>query len=181
MKNKKFVIIFIILGFLLIISGIVMVVLNKIDSDKKEKENQKNIVVKSYDTFKEYVDTFNKNRSDYYENVSSNMFLETVEDYESWISYIDNYTKTVDDIVSISTELKDICVSKKYTDSDVKTKCVSFIIAYETAINYYTKDIIEFNKNIDLYNESLENKLDKYELKYEFIDIDDDGKYVGKE
>ena len=181
MKNKKLAIIFTVIGFLLILSGSLLTVFNIIKDDEKKKNENRDIIISNHEKFKERIDDFNLARSSVYENVLSGMFVESIEDYDKWISNLDSYTETIDNVVNNSDKLKNSCINLFYSSLDVKYKCDSFVIAYETAVNYYTKDIIEFNNNIKKINEELETPVDEYELKYEFIDINDDGKYYGKD
>lgn len=181
MKNKKLSITFIIIGLLLIIIGSILIIIDKIDKSEKIKLENKNAININYDIFKEKIDVFTKERSNVKNNVLSDMFVETVANYDDWVVALESYKKSIDDSIDNSSTLKDLCLNKKYSDTEGKTKCDSFIIAYETAVNYYTKDIVEFNKNIDEFNNSLDNKLENFESGYEFIDLDDDGKYIGKD
>lgn len=185
MKNKKVAIFTLIIGILLIITGLTMSVCTYIDKQNKQKKQVENTILEKYDVFKDNVESFNDIRKVYYTDVASNLYPESVEEeYEDWLIMLENYTKQVDSVENSSNELKEYCVNKYYSNEDVKNKCDSFVIAYETTINYYAKDIISFNEVIDTYqrniveeNESIHN----YELKYDYIDINLDGKFIGRD
>lgn len=186
MKSKKIAIMICIIGILLIIGGLSFgcyTYLNRQSQQNKELENR---VLSEYDIFKENVESFNELRSQtYYNEVAKNLYIESVEsDYESWVEVIDRYTESVDKIENSSTFLKENCVNKYYSDEKVKNKCDSFVIAYETTMNYYTKDIISFNELITSYLKELNEEQDKiklYEQKYDFMDINLDGKFIGRD
>ena len=181
MKNRSIVIILVVIGVFCIVSGSSMMVYNTINEQNKNKKQAEELIVKGHSVFKNEIESFNQARTDFYEKVISDMFIETVENYDEWIKVIDEYTATVDKVEEKSKNLKGACVTKFYSSLDVRNKCDSFVIAYETAVNYYTKDIKAFNESIIDFNKNLDNKLNEYELKYEFTDINDDGKYYGKD
>lgn len=186
MKSKKFAIVVCILGILLIIGGLsygCYAYINKQDKDQKEIENK---ILLEYDNFKKNAESFNELRSKtYYNGVAKNLYVESVEsEYEAWIEILDKYTELTDKVENSSIFLKENCVNKYYSNENIRNKCDSFVIAYETTINYYTKDIISFNDTINSYlkkiNEESEN-IKLYEQKYNYIDINLDGKFIGKE
>ena len=127
---------------------------------------------------------FNEIRSKYYKEVNDDLYPESVElDYENWIPILDEYTSRVDDVEEASSFLKQNCIDKSYSNKEIKSKCDAFVIAYETVINYYIKDIVSFNENIDAYfneNNVSGDKIKKYSLKYEYVDSDNDGNFVVK-
>lgn len=183
--NKKIPTIFLIVGILLVIIGISLTVFKVTNNDSKNKKEKENKILEEYEKFRNKVDSFNSSRDDYYNKVAKNLYPESVENnYENWISTLDVYTKATDGVEEGSSYLKENCVNKYYSNNDVKNKCDAFVIAYETAINYYTKDVYAFNDNLNLYRRnninSNSNMID-YELKYNYVDIDSDGKFWGKD
>lgn len=186
MKNKGIAVIICIIGILLIIGGLSFGCYNYINKQNQESKEIENKVLLEYNTFKENVESFNEMRSKtYYNEVASNLYVESVElEYESWLEILNRYTELVDKVEDSSAFLKENCVNKYYSDGNVKNKCDSFVIAYETTINYYTKDIISFNEMITTYlkevNEEKEN-IKLYEQGYNYTDINLDGKFIGKD
>lgn len=183
--NKKIPFIVFLVGVLFVIIGVSLMIFdstNKINKDKKELENK---ILEEYEVFKQKIDSFNLARDNYYNKVAKNLYPELVEDdYEEWLDVLNNYTITTDDIENVSNYLKENCVNKYYSNNDIKNKCDSFVIAYETAINYYTKDIYAFNDNLDLYrsnNDGGKESILDYNLKYSYVDIDSDGRFFGKD
>lgn len=183
--NKKIPTIFLIVGILLVIIGISLTVFKVTNNDSKNKKEKENKILEEYEKFRNKVDNFNSSRDDYYNKVAKNLYPESVENnYENWISTLDVYTKATDEVEEGSSYLKDNCVNTYYSNNDVKNKCDAFVIAYETAINYYTKDVYAFNDNLNLYrrnNINSNSNIIDYELKYDYVDIDSDGKFWGKD
>lgn len=183
--NKKIPTIFLIVGILLVIIGISLTVFKVTNNDSKNKKEKENKILEEYEKFRNKVDSFNSSRDDYYNKVAKNLYPESVENnYENWISTLDVYTKATDEVEEGSSYLKDNCVNTYYSNNDVKNKCDAFVIAYETAINYYTKDVYAFNDNLNLYrrnNINSNSNIIDYELKYNYVDIDSDGKFWGKD
>lgn len=60
---------------------------------------------------------------------------------------------------------------------------IYFVIGYEKAINSYVSDIKKYNENIKDYNDVLEEndtKIEEVKLTTNYIDVDGDRKYLGK-
>ncbi len=186
MKKRKIAIIILLLGILLITSGIGVFVYKEISTNKKNKKEIENRIIKEHNKLENKINAFNVTRGKYYNEVNDNLYPETVEsEYKNWLKVLAQYTSAVDEFEESSKYLKQNCVGKYYSNKDVSNKCKAFIIEYETVINYYTKDIESFNENINLYYSN--NKIDeekseikKYNTKYDYIDIDTDGEFKGK-
>ena len=183
MKNKRIAVIILVVGILLIITGLSLGIYTYINkNNEKTKEYNRNILAE-YDLFKNNIDSFNEMRTIYYNDVAKNLYPESVdEEYVDWLEILNSYTESIDKVEKSSKVLKEECVNKFHSNNDVKNKCDSFVIAYETVMNYYTKDVISFNETINAY---LANKKDEdiknYELKYDYTDINLDGKFIGKD
>lgn len=178
--KKKIIIILVAILVVLLIAGGSILIYKKSSDDKKEREKLYKNIAEQYKVFREKVEEFNDERHIYSDSVGSNLFPESVEEYDSWIEEIDKYTEAVTEINRNSDFLLKKCVNRYYSDRDTKNKCEAFVIAYETAFNYYVKDITAFNKSMKEL--STKNKeLKEYELSYNYVDIDDNGKYYGKE
>lgn len=184
MKKKTIIIIMCIIGFLLVVSGVSIIVYNQIHEKNVENRKIEKKILEEYEVFREKVDAFTGSRNIYHDEVTVNLFPESVEEeYENWMTAIEQYTNSIDEVENVSNNLKELCVNKYYSNEDVNNKCAAFVIAYETAINYYTKDILSFNETIDEYhNVSVNGKKEiiNYELKYNYTDINSDGNFVGK-
>lgn len=178
--KKKVLIIIIIVLVLAAIVGTTIAVYMKIDKENKLKKETESNIVEKYTVFRKKVEEFTSERKVYSIQVESDMFKETLGNYDKWVEEIDKYTKTLDDIEEESGYLKDNCVGKIYSNQEVKNKCEAFIIAYETAFNYYTKDLILYNKTLKEITKDEKTEYKEYELKYDYVDINKDGKFLGK-
>lgn len=184
--KKKVAVILSILGCLLIILGIVITNYTGINKKNNELKDKQNTILKDYNVITEKNDSFNSFRSgNYYNNVAKDLiYLPVEENYNKWITTIDEYTALVDELEKSSKNLKELCINEKYSNKEVDNACKSFIIKYETTINYYTKDIMAFNNIIEQYyriNLLPSNDIKPYPLKYNFTDINTDGNFVGKD
>lgn len=181
--KRKFTIGAIVLGIILILLGISIPVYKSIFSSNQEAKEQAKIITRDYETFKEEVDLFNEERIAYYQEVVDNLYVESVEnEYQDWSKRVASYSNSVDQVEQSSENLKELCV-KYYSDKELSNKCKSFVIAYETVMNYYTKDINAYNDIIGAYNNSVEDykKLEIFPSKYNYTDINEDGNFIGKD
>lgn len=181
--KRKFAITFLILGILLIISGITLLTVSYINEENKDKKDTENTILTNYTVFKNNIESFNEYRSGtYFDKVATDLFVESVEeDYNEWIETLNEYTVLIDNIDNSSTDLKELCVNTYYSNEELRNKCDAFVIAYETAINYYVKDIDSFNETINEYLSEYGNEdIKLYELKYKYVDIDSNGEFSGK-
>lgn len=183
--NKKIPFILFFMGIFFVIIGVSLMVFNSASDVSRSKKELENKMLEEYEIFKQKIDNFNLARDNYYNNVAKNLYPESVEeDYEKWLDVLNSYTNDIDEVENVSSYLKENCVNKYYSNNDIKNKCDSFVIAYETAINYYTKDIYAFNDNLDLYrsnNDGGKESILDYNLKYNYVDIDSDGRFFGKD
>jgi len=187
MKKRKIAIFIFVLGMLLIVLGISILIYNNLINKKNEQKKLENNIIEKYDIFKKNVESFNELRNYYYSQVVDNLFTETVEsDYDNWIVVLDDYTSKVDNVEKSSSYLKKQCVNKYHSNKDVTNKCDSFVIAYETVINYYTKNVVSFNAVLDEYRRENgivdeESEIKNYSSKYNYVDVNSDGKFIGKD
>ena len=177
MKKK---VVYILIAFIVLSAMVAsaFLIYKKIDKDNKEKKKIEENIISSYVTFNEKKETLTSERKVYKLEIESNMSSETIDEYENWINEVNNYTVNLDNVEQASKYLKEKCIGTTYKNQDVKNTCDQFISAYETAVNYYVKDIISFNeilKNISSGSKS------EFELKYNYTDINKDGKFVGKD
>lgn len=180
MKKK---VVIITLSVLIVIGLVIctLLIIKKLDENKKAKKEIETKIVENYQIFRAKVEDFNEERKIYSNAVASDLFKESAYKYEEWIKEIDKYTTAIKEVEKVSSYLKDNCVNKLYSKQDIKNKCDAFVIAYETAFNYYVKDMISFNESIEEFNKELKEKYEKIELEYEYVDINKDGKFYGKD
>ncbi len=182
MKKKSAIVAM--MGILMITSGGIMSFVTSFARDVTDSKENIETIQTEYKNFKDLVETLNGKREKVYSDVINELYIEYAqEEYNTWKSALEDYESTVSSIAGYQSMLQDRCVSILYNDSNVQSQCDSMVLSYETAINYYVKDIQKFNSFIDLYNASVgeELKLNGYDLKnYNYIDFNDDGKYLGK-
>lgn len=179
---KKVAIVTLILAIALIVTGNSILVYNLMNKEKLDLKKMTASIKKEYNIFKKDIESFNEKKDEYDEKVASNLFAETVEEYDKWIEVIDSYTKVIDKIDEDSKALKEKCINKTYADEDIKNKCNAFVVAYEESINSYVKDINGFNEELKKINDNLkESKKSEYDLSYEYVDINSDGVTEGSE
>ncbi len=185
--SKKNIVIISIVGTVLIFLGILITVVGIIQENKKESQNKKEEILSSYRHFKENTDKFIDVRKNYYEVVVDDLYNESVkEGYKIWIKELKSYQELVDKIIDTGSPLERLCINQIHTDQEVINDCNAFVINYETAINYFVKDVDDFNSFIQNYLDNYvteETNVKKYQIntdKYHYIDINDDGNFIGK-
>ena len=186
--GKKKGLILLIIGTVLVFLGLLLTVLEVMNNDKKEEEEKISELTTHYDKFMSYANKFNDVRKHYYDVVVNDLYNESVKDnYEIWIKELDDYKKLVDQIIEEATPLQTLCVGQVYNDKEINNNCEAYVINYETFMNYFMKDVEEFNKFITTYLAEYAPKDSKVELfqldsnKYQYIDVNDDGKFIGKD
>lgn len=171
-------------GILMITSGGIMSFVTSFAKDVTDSKENIEIIQTEYKNFKELVEVLNGKREKIYSDVINELYIEHAsEDYQNWTSSLKDYEDTITQIAEYRSTLAQRCIGVLYNDSNVQSQCDSMVLSYETAINYYVKDIQKFNDFIGLYNASVmdDAKLEAYDLKdYNYIDFNDDGKYLGK-
>lgn len=188
MGNKKTkIIIFTVVGILLIFLGITFSVVSLLNRESKEIQKAQEDVKNKYRDFKTEADQFTEARKKYQNVVSNNLYVESVEEeYETWIQALEAYQKVVGKVVSKAKPVGDVCIGRSYPDQNVMANCEAYMINYETVMNYFVKDVESFNKFLEEYYTDYKGDKEKYptyELKeeYHYIDVNDDGKFIGKE
>lgn len=186
-KSTK-LIICIVLGFVLIVAGVGISVAVTVNQDHEQLKKLENDIQNKYKLFKAEADLFPDARKSYQTTVVENLYIESVsEEYEGWIESLESYRKVVDNVVSKAEPLKDLCIGKEYTDQTTKNDCDAYTINYETIMNYFVKDAEAFNEFMSSYYKDYGGDSETYPLysldgkKYQYIDINDDGKFIGKD
>lgn len=179
---KRNAILFLTFGLILVVIGSLWMYLS--DSFTKDKEVQNNIqkIKTMYDKFEEKLSVIRGEREIINNDLANNYYEENVNDsYDTWIEKLNIYQDSIKEIEKYKFDLNNLCQNKKFSNTDVKSKCESMLIGYETSINYFVKDIDDFNKFIEIYNSNNKGK-EKilFMTDYKYIDMNDDGKYLGK-
>lgn len=186
MNKKKFFILFTVVGTILVFLGILLAVITIVNKQNQEKKDTENKINVYYTGFKQYADQFADIRQSYTEAVTENLYPESVsEEYDNWLEAIDSYKKLVDQAIIPAENLRNLCIDKTYSNKDVENNCTAYIINYETIMNYFVKDLEEFNTFITDYLEDNDSSdVTTYDLdtdKYNYLDVNEDGKFIGKD
>lgn len=185
MSKKNIIIVAVIVTVLVFLGGLVFVI-NQIQKQNEAKEKREKELRENYKEFNEYASLFSDKRLEYTESVIENLYYESVKsDYDKWIDVLKSYNELVDNILKTAKPLEKLCVSQVYSDKELQNNCDAYIINYETVMNYFVKDVEEFNSFITDYNsENEDDQVDTYALdadKYNYLDVNDDGKFIGKD
>jgi len=185
--RKKKIIICVVLGILLVFLGITFSVISILNEEKKDTQKKQDEIREKYRGFKEAADHFTEARKEYQTVISEDLYVESVEEeYEEWMEVFKNYQEVVDKVIENSKSLDKLCVGKKYPDQTVMANCQAYMINYETVMNYFVKDVEAFNEFMETYYTDYKGDKEKYptyelQEKYHYIDINDDGKFIGKD
>lgn len=187
-RKKRTVGILIGVGFFLIIVGLVTYFVLTYMNDQNETKKRMEKVEALYTTFKEDVTTFNEKRDSLYEQIKGALYYQTLKEKDSLFrTLFTDYEKALETLDKDYDKLKNRCINILYPDVSINNKCEAFIIAYEEATNTFVSDIKAYNENISEYNtwlkntESQDEKLDTIKVSHDYIDVDGDRKYQGKE
>ena len=180
--------IMILIGFLLIVIGIISYIIINYNSEQAEVKKRMETVRDSYDTFKTDVEAFNSIRDDIYTNVfTDDMYYQTLKDNDaSFKELYKSYSESLDKVDKDYMKVKDKCINDLHPEADVNNKCEAIISGYEEVVNTYISDINSYNSLITSYNKWLSDtnssdaKLEEIKLDMDYLDINGDREYNGK-
>ena len=188
MKEKKnHVGLILALGFILIVVGIILYLVLTYQDNQNEVKKRMETVTSLYTDFREHVDAFNDKRNEVYQTVMQDMYYQTLQEKDAEFKALYTaYEETVDVINDDYDQLKDKCINVLYPDVSVNNKCEAFVIGYEQVINTFVSDVAIYNQNIADYNtwaqgNNVTQTLTPYETDQDFIDINGDREYNGRE
>lgn len=170
------------IGIILVAIGLLINFIITSTNERKNNSRIKNQISSNYKLIEDNMQIINGER-EIILNISNEYSSENIEyNYTNWINSFNEYLKSINRLNEYKEFIKEVCVNKEYKDSNYNSKCKSIINSYETAINYFVKDVNSFNKYIDEYNQNVsdENKKNNFITNYDYIDINDDGKLLGK-
>lgn len=181
---RKKAVVFAVIGILLVGFGGVMSFVKSFAKEVTDAQESLEAIQTQYQSFKELMEVINQKREHLYSDVMNDLYAEhAVEKYANWIVAFQDYEQTIEQVTSYKPALEQRCMNILYNDSNAQSQCDSMLLSYETAINYYVKDVLKFQEFIELYNIGVDDlsKLKPYDLKnYNYIDFNDDGRYLGK-
>lgn len=183
--KKRYVIL--IVGILLIISGLISSFIISFQNDKKETLKRESKVERIYNDFYNKSTRFNETREDIYNNILNDTYYDLVIENDSiYKNKFSDYELLVDKIEKLAKELKTLCTNVYYSSSSVNNKCSTYSVTYEQINNYFVTDIKLYNEYINKSNTyqrelSNNNVVLGYVTKKEYIDYNNDKDYDGKE
>ena len=180
--------IMILIGFLLIVIGIISYIIINYNSDQAEVKKRMETVRDSYEAFKTNVESFNSIRDNIYTNVfTDDMYYQTLKDSDaSFKELFNNYKDNLDKIDKDYDDVKDKCINVLHPEADVNNKCEAIVSSYEEVVNTYISDVSSYNNLITSYNKwlsdtnSSDTKLEEIKLDRDYIDINGDREYNGR-
>ena len=180
--------IMILIGFLLIVIGIISYIIINYNSDQAEVKKRMETVRDSYEAFKTDVESFNSIRDNIYTNVfTDDMYYQTLKDNDaSFKELFNNYKDNLDKIDKDYDDVKDKCINVLHPEADVNNKCEAIVSSYEEVVNTYISDVNNYNNLITSYNKWLSDtnssdvKLEEIKLDRDYIDINGDREYNGR-
>lgn len=179
--------IMILIGFLLIVGGIVSYIIINYNDDQAEVKKRMDVVIESYDTFKSDVDSFNSIRDNIYTEVMQDTYYDTLKNNDAHYKELFNsYKESLETIDKDYSEVESYCINVLHPDSEANNKCEAIIVGYEEVINTYISDVNSYNELIDSYNKWLDDnsstdpKLEKIKLDRDYLDINGDREYAGR-
>lgn len=185
MRNKAFILG--IIGFFFILSGCIWLVVSSLQGSHQQMVDKQNAVEKYSNVFQENALAVQEGRKEYIEVVVEDLFHESVlEDYAIWIKQLTTYQQLVDQVIDSARELETLCIDQEYPDRETINSCDSYINNYETVMNYFVKDVENFNLFIEeylsLYGNTNSNivpfTIDS--TRYFYLDVNDDGRFIGQ-
>ncbi len=187
MKRRNFPIYMIGLGLLMIFSGCVSSFIINLREDQAKVLARMNDVSNIFEEYSTNVSVYEQQRDLLYTQVLSNLYYDTMYNEDSVVkNKLSNYESIVNEIEKKKDELDKLCEEVYYPDSKVNNMCSNYKSIYEQVINYFVTDINYYNKNIDNYNDYIKllnstSILSKYKTDKKYIDYNNDGKFDGKE
>lgn len=195
MKKSYFCLTFLILGISFIISGVVNAFVMSYKDNKKKNIEEENVIADEigsiYDKFYKMENDLSVKRTNLLKDISEyvSFYSNMSEKYDDMKNELDEYDVSLKEIGDFSSYLTSNCVNKVYSNADVNSKCISYLLNYEKTINTFVSDIEFLNSKIDEYNKWIEDEetssknkpLDKFSSSNfkEFVDLNGDGTYLG--
>ena len=188
-----------ILGIAFILTWVIFIISTEYKEKKQDKINEENKIIDEifdiYEVFKKKTEGFSNKRDEVNTEVADYISYYTgmIDKYDSIVVTLENYETMVKEVEDTAVYLKDHCIKNSYSSIDANTKCNSYIMNYEKVVNTFVLDIEFFNSKINEYNEwaakeNEELKIEKYQslekfvpkVYKEYIDINNDGTYLGR-
>ena len=187
-KKNKHVILFLAIGFAILVCIIIIYIIINYISDQNAIKKEVEEVETSYEAFKNHMNTFNEKREEIYDDIIKVTYYQQLKEQDGTFKQLfQEYEKVIADLDQDYKALEGKCINRLYPDVSANNKCEAFVVGYEEAINTYVYDIELYNQKVDDYNEWLisnnseEAPLEEITTDKDYIDVDGDRVYRGKE
>lgn len=179
-KNNLGIISIVLLVFTILIFFVATILSNK-NNKKEEILNNATLIKKNYTNLidenmnnisirKELINKLNAFNSKEYASL-----------HEGYIETLNNYNNNVSKIKEAVDTLNEKC-EYEFEEGTTNVLCRSYSGVYEEVVNIYITVLTNYNNKITSLNETSEEKYELYTTIYtEYIDVNNDGKYQGKD
>ena len=187
------------IGVTFIISGVLFTLVNNYKRERQIKKDEEKLIADEignvYQTFYDKEKGLSTYRDELLNSVKEYIVFYTTmpKQYNEMITKLKKYEEYIVEVEDISSYLKDKC-TQRYSVLEANDKCDAYYINLEKSINIFIGDIEYFNSRIKNYNEWTEtennsliatekyDKLEEYKPKKytEYVDLNDDGTYLGR-
>ncbi len=187
MKSKKIGVALLMLSIVMIISGSVCAFVVSLKEDREATQARMLVVNDEFEAFNQSVTAFEEARENLYVQYLGNVYYETLANDDAMLKEkISNYESIVDGIGKGAKTMEGLCKDVYYPDSSVNSKCNDYKLVYEQVVNYFVSDVGVYNNTVKTFNEQQAAvgstvQLVNYETKKEYVDINNDGAFDGKE
>lgn len=175
--NKKKVIIAIVCVFLIVL--FILVLIMNIVKERKELNNNMDVIKKNYSELSTNVATYNEIRTDLLEKLNNFTYEAYPKEKEAYTEILTKYNENIQKIDNNVSKIDQLC-TVIYKDISINKICDNYKLTYEKLINLYVDDLTNYNKKVTSYNEYKETDSPLFELIHkEYIDYNEDKVYEG--
>lgn len=178
--KKETKIIIVGLGVFLVVLFIIILVSN-ISKERKELENNMNIIKENYNELSTNVTIYNEIRTDLLEKLNNFTYESFPEEETTYTEILTKYNENIKKIDANVMKINDLC-NVIYKDININKICDNYKLTYEKLINLYVADLTNYNNKVTSYNEYKETENALFELIHkDYIDYNQDKIYEGKD
>ena len=164
--DKKRLIISIIIIIIVFLGVFITIDINK---EKREINNNMELIKKNYHLLSNSIDKYNEIRNEY-TNMSNVLLIDEYKSkHEEFLALLASYDEEIKNIDAYIENISFRC-NQIYIDTEVNNICNSYKSLYDKIINLYIADINNYNNIISKYNEYSDEKLEPHKLIHGDID-----------
>lgn len=177
-KNRRIILI---VGIITIVLLVVVILVMNIMNDKKNSQENMQLIKDNYNELSVNVSEYNQIRSDLSDKLNNFIYEEYSKEHDSYVELLTKYNtniQVIDENVDVIHDRCDVI----YSDIVVNKICDSYELLYEKLVNLYVLDLTNYNNKITSYNEYKNEDVELFTLIHkEYIDYNKDKKYEGKD